>query len=69
MADALKQLSELLDLPRTLELRTVEDMGRGVFAKSPLPVGAQVLTCLPTAHCTSVEGRGSVCESCLQSAE
>ena len=69
MADALRQLSELVGLPRTLELRTVEDMGRGVFAKSPLPVGTQVLTCLPVAHCTSIEDRGNVCESCLQSAE
>ncbi len=55
----------MVDLPDTLEIRSVEGMGRGVFAKTILRAGTTLMEARPLVHCSSAEARGCVCEHCL----
>ncbi len=57
---------DLKKLSPSLELRTVDGMGRGVFTKVSISAGATIFSALPLAHC-SVEG--SICEHCFKRSE
>ena len=62
-------LKQWLGLPPSLELRTVDGMGRGVFTKVSISAGATIFSALPIAHCSVEETRGSICEHCFNSSE
>ncbi len=65
----LKKLSTVVGLPPSLELRTVDGMGRGVFTKVSISAGATIFSALPIAHCSVEETRGSICEHCFKRSE
>ncbi len=65
----LKKLSTVVGLPPSLELCTVDGMGRGVFTKVSISAGATIFSALPIAHCSVEETRGTICEHCLKRSE
>ncbi|XP_064395526.1 histone-lysine N-methyltransferase SMYD3-like [Halichondria panicea] len=65
----LKKLSAMIGLPPSLELRTVDGMGRGVFTKESISAGATIFSELPIAHCSVEETRGTICEHCFNRSE
>ncbi|XP_064395575.1 histone-lysine N-methyltransferase SMYD3-like [Halichondria panicea] len=67
--DDLKKLSAAVGLPPSLELRTVDGMGRGVFTKESISAGDTIFSALPIAHCSVEETRGTICEHCFNRSE
>ncbi len=67
--DDLKKLSAAVGLPTSLELRTVDGMGRGVFTKESISAGDTIFSELPIAHCSVEETRGTICEHCFNRSE
>ncbi|XP_064383603.1 histone-lysine N-methyltransferase SMYD3-like isoform X2 [Halichondria panicea] len=67
--DDLKKLSAAVGLPPSLELRTVDGMGRGVFTKESISAGDTIFSELPIAHCSVEETRGTICEHCFNRSE
>ncbi len=67
----LKKLSAVVGLPQSLELRTVDGMGRGVFTKVSISAGDShtIFSALPIAHCSVEEARGALCEHCFYRSE
>ncbi len=62
-------VEDLKKLSSSLELRTVDGMGRGVFTKVSISAGATIFSALPIAHCSVKETRGSICEHCFKRSE
>ncbi len=67
--DDLKKLSAAVGLPPSLELRTVDGIGRGVFTKESISAGDTIFSALPIAHCSVEETRGTVCEHCFNTSK
>ncbi len=65
----LEELSDVVGLSPSLELRTVDGMGRGVFTKVPISAGDTIFSALPIAHCSVEETRGTICEHCFNRSE
>lgn len=61
----LEEVAKQLYLPSNLELRQEEELGRGVFAKTKIQPGTELLTALPYVHSVSDTARGNVCDYCL----
>lgn len=55
--------------PLSVEVRRTEEWGRGLYAKSRIRLGTEVLSSEPYAHVLSNSERGSCCDYCLQRAE
>ncbi len=58
---------DLRRLSPSLELRTVDGMGRGVLTKES--AGDTIFSALPIAHCSVEETRGTICEHCFNTSE
>ncbi|XP_064395293.1 histone-lysine N-methyltransferase SMYD3-like [Halichondria panicea] len=67
--DDLKKLSAAVGLPPSLELRTVDGIGRGVFTKESISAGDTIFSALPIAHCSVEETRGTICEHCFNTSK
>lgn len=61
----LKEVEKQIFLPSNLELREEEGFGRGVFAKTKIEQGTELLTALPYVHSVSENLRGTACDYCL----
>ena len=56
-----------LSIPATLEVKSSENFGRGLHAKSQLRPGTDILRDEPYVHVLSNAERGSSCDFCLRS--
>ncbi len=54
--------------PPFLEVKRTEECGRGLYAKTRIRLGTEVLTSEPYAHVLSKSERGKYCDHCLQQA-
>ena len=56
-----------LSIPATVEVRSSEGFGRGLYARSQIRPGADILRDEPYAHVLSKAERGGSCDYCLRS--
>ena len=52
-------------IPPSLEVKESQQYGRGVYAKTPLRLGVEVLKAEPYVHVLSNDVRGHFCDFCL----
>ena len=56
-------------VPPGLKVLESSGFGRGLFSKSDLAPGTEVLVSQPFLHVISSTSRGSLCDQCLKSSE
>jgi hypothetical protein len=56
-------------LPVWSEVRATAETGRGLYARSKVPKGSELLRAQPLAHVVKAECRNTVCQACLKEIE
>ena len=67
MADS--ELWREYGISSSLEVKESEHYGRGVYAKTALSAGVEVMQAEPFAHVLSNDARGHFCDQCLMESQ